>query len=190
MVANDLWEFMMNGFNDITDPTQYAALTNPQKTQLKESRRKDAKSLSLIEVVVTNTIFPKIVVVNNSKEAWDILETKLKGTNKVLVVKLQITKRKFENFQMKDSEPIAEFGSRISTLINHLKSNGEEYDEKSIVEKILRILPQKYDNLVMTIEEAKDFTTLTMDELMGNFQTHEHLINRSTTSSQEKIFKA
>ena len=55
----------------------------------------------------------------------------------------------------------------------------------------MRSLPHKYDNLVMTIEEAKDLTILTMDELMGILRTHEHRINRSTaSSSQEKIFKA
>ena len=59
------------------------------------------------------------------------------------------------------------------------------------MEKILRSLPHKYDHLVMTIEEAKDLTVLTMDELMGFLQTHEHRINRSTSStSQEKAFKA
>ena len=58
------------------------------------------------------------------------------------------------------------------------------------MEKILSSLPHKYDHLVMTIEEAKDLTILTMDELMGSLQTHEHRINRSTSStSQEKAFK-
>ena len=88
MVANDLWEFLVNGFNDVTDLAQYAALTNAQKTHSKESRRKDAKALSLIEASMTETIFPKIAAVNYAKEAWDILETKFKGTNKVHTVKL------------------------------------------------------------------------------------------------------
>lgn len=80
---------------------------------------------------------------------------------------------------MKDNEPIAEFSSQISTFINLLKSKGEEYVEKRIVEMILRSLSHKYDNNVMTIEEAKDLTVLTMDDLMGTLQTHEHRINRS-----------
>ena len=69
MVANDLWEFVVNVFNDATYPTQYATLNNNQKTQLKDSRRKDAKALSLIEVAMTKTVFSKIVVVNYAKES-------------------------------------------------------------------------------------------------------------------------
>ena len=157
---------------------------------MKDSRRKDAKALILIEVAMTGTIFPKIAVANYAKEAWDILETNFKGTDKVCTVKLQNIRREFENLQMKENESVADFNSRTSNVINQLKSNGEDYQEQRIVEKILS-LPHKYDNLVMTIEEAKDLTILTMDELMGILQTHEHRINRSTaSSSQEKAFKA
>ncbi len=98
MVANDLWEFVVNRFNDVTDPTQYVTLTNAQKTHLKESRRKDAKALSLIEAAMTETFFPKIAAANYAKEAWDILETNFKGTDKVHTIKLQNIRREFENF--------------------------------------------------------------------------------------------
>ena len=32
MVINYLSEFVINGFNDVTNPTRYATLTNAQKT--------------------------------------------------------------------------------------------------------------------------------------------------------------
>jgi hypothetical protein len=137
------------------------------------------------------TIFPKIAAANYAKEAWDILETNLKGTDKVHTVKLQNIRREFENLQMKENKSVVDFSSRTSNVINQLKSNGEDYQEQRIVEKILRSLPHKYDNLVMTIEEAKDLTILTMDELMGTLQTHEHRINRNKSySSHEQAFKA
>ena len=129
MVANDLWEFVINGFNDVTDPTQYAALKNAHKTQLKESRRKDAKALSLIEATMTETVFPKIAATNYAKETWDILETNFKETDKVCTVKLQNIRREFENLQMKENESVADFSSRTSNVINQLKSNGEDYQE-------------------------------------------------------------
>ena len=92
-----MWDFIINKFNDVIDPTQYAALKNAQKTQLKESRRKDAKALSLIEATMTKTIFPRIAAENYAKEAWDILKMKFKGIDKVIVVKLQMVRREFEN---------------------------------------------------------------------------------------------
>lgn len=96
MVNNDLWEFVVNRFNDVTDPAQYAALTNAQKTHLKESRRKDAKALSLIEATMTEIVFSKIAVENYAKEAWDILETNFKGIDKFCIVKLH-NMREFGN---------------------------------------------------------------------------------------------
>ena len=128
-MANDLWEFVINGFNDIADPAQYATLTNAQKTHLKESRRKDAKALSLIEAAMAETIFPKIAVANYAKEAWDILKTNFQGTDKVRVVKLQNIRREFENLQMKENESVADFSSRTSNVLNQLKINGEDYKE-------------------------------------------------------------
>jgi hypothetical protein len=50
---------------------------------LKASRRKYIKALSLIDEVLTETIFPKIVEANYAKEALDNLETKFKRIDKV-----------------------------------------------------------------------------------------------------------
>lgn len=109
MVANDLWKFVINKFNDVMVLALYDALTNPQKTQLKESRRKDVKALSLIEAAMTETIFSKIAATNYAKEAWDILEKNFKGIDKVRVVKLQMIRREFKNLHMRVNEPIVEF---------------------------------------------------------------------------------
>ena len=111
MISNDLWDLVINIFNNVIVTTLYVSLTNPQKTQLKESRRKDAKALSLIELAMTEVVFPKISAANYAKEAWDILEMNFKGTNKVAVVKLQMIRREFENLLMRDNEPIIVFSS-------------------------------------------------------------------------------
>ena len=60
MVANELLVFLVNGFIDLIKSTQYATLTNNQKSYLKESRRNNAKVLSLIEAAMTEMIVPKI----------------------------------------------------------------------------------------------------------------------------------
>ena len=100
MVVNDFLVFLVNGFTDLIKSTQYATLTNNQKSYLKESRRNNAKVLSLIEAAMTEMIVPKIEVANYLKEAWDILEINFKGTDKVHLVKLQMIQREFKNHQV------------------------------------------------------------------------------------------
>lgn len=46
-------------------------------------------------------------------------------------------------------------------------------EEKRIVEKIIHSFPSKFDAIVIGIEEAKDLSVLTIDELMASLQTHE-----------------
>lgn len=70
MVANDLWELCATRFDDTTDPTQYAAVTNNQKNQLRETRRKDVKTLSLIEATLTEVIFPRIEATNYARRKY------------------------------------------------------------------------------------------------------------------------
>ena len=72
MIANDLWHLVISGFTDTTDPSQFDVLTNNQKNQLREMRRKDAKAMSMIEVALIEALFPIIAEANYSKEAWDI----------------------------------------------------------------------------------------------------------------------
>ncbi|XP_057848106.2 uncharacterized protein LOC131058126 [Cryptomeria japonica] len=190
MVANDLWELYATGFVDTTDPTQYVALANNQKNQLRETRRKDAKALSLIKATLTKAIFLRIAATNYAKEVWEILQMSYKRIDKVRLAKLQMLRRDFETLQMKDSESISKFHTRVSGLLNQLRSNGETMEEHRIVEKILQIFPSKFDAIMIVIEEAKDLSILTVDELMVSLQTHEQCLNRSSTSSQEQAFKA
>ena len=88
MTIIDMWEFVINRWNDVTEPTKYITITNNQMTQLKESIENDAKALSLIDATMIEAFFPKMTLANYLKEAWDILETNFKGIDKFQVVKL------------------------------------------------------------------------------------------------------
>ena len=44
---------------------------------------------------------------------------------------------------------------------------------RSVVGKILRSLAPKFDHVVVAIEESKDLSKLTKEELQGTFESHE-----------------
>ena len=67
-------------------------------------------------------------------------------------------------------------------LLHQLKSHGEAIEDQRFVEKILRSLPPRFESLVVTLEENKDMSMFTIDELQASLINHEHRINRTNTS--------
>jgi histone H3/H4 len=78
---------------------------------------------------------------------------------------------------MKDIELIKEFSSRTTKIINKIKSYGDNVFYKRVVEKILRSLIQKFEHIVVVIEETKDLLRLTIHELMGSLEAYEQRVN-------------
>lgn len=51
-----------------------------------------------------------------------------------------------------------------------------------MVTKILRSLPSRYNYIVVEIIEAKDVTTITLEELSSSLQIHEAKMNQTETT--------
>ena len=83
---------------------------------------------------------------------------------------------------MKDSDSVDSFYTRVVGLINQLKSHGETITDQRVVEKILRSLSPRFENLVVTLEEHTYMTTFTIDELQGSLMNYEDRLNRTQTS--------
>ena len=125
------------------------------------------------------SILPRVAEAITAKWAWDVLETAYQGLDKVRTSKLQILRRDFESLSMKDSELVDSFYTRVFGLINQLKYHGEAIEYQRVVEKILRSLPPRFENLVVTLEEHTDMATFTIDELQASLINHEHRLSRT-----------
>lgn len=65
----------------------------------------------------------------------------------------------------------------------------DKITDQTVVAKILWSLTSKFDHIVAAIEESKDFTTLTIDELRGSIQAHEARLNRTVEKSEETLLQ-
>ncbi|GJX26522.1 hypothetical protein Tco_0232818 [Tanacetum coccineum] len=63
--------------------------------------------------------------------------------------------------------------ARFNTIITSLKALDEGYSSKNYVRKFLRALRPKWRAKVTAIEESKDLTSLSLDELIENLKVHE-----------------
>eukprot|EP00253_Pinus_taeda_P025032 PITA_25032 len=108
---------------------------------------------------------------------------------KVKTTKIQLLRRDFENLCMKESDNIDSFFTHVIGLVTQIRTHGEVLEERRIVEKLLRILPSKFDVIVATIEETKDLSNFSVDELHASLITHEQRLSRNENSSLEQAFK-
>ncbi|XP_073040319.1 uncharacterized protein [Primulina eburnea] len=160
--SQDLWDLVENGYSE-----------EDEEAKVKENKKRDAKALFFIQQAIHESIFTKISAGNTAKEAWTTLQTSFQGSSKVITVKLQSLRRDFETLQMKNGESVQNYLTRVDTVVNQMRSYGEEIKDQIVVAKVLRSLNSKFDYKVAAIEESKDLITYSFDELMGSLQSHE-----------------
>jgi gag-polypeptide of LTR copia-type len=162
----------------------------PQTKALKEKRVADKTTLYILYQGVDETGFEKIARATSSKEAWGILLTTYKEADRVKQIRLQTLRGEFELLRMNDTEGVSDYITRVQTMSNKLKRNGENLSEQRVVEKILRSLTKTFENMVCAIEESKNLAELSVDELTGSLLAHEQKKKLKKRETLEEVFQA
>ncbi|GAV83341.1 UBN2 domain-containing protein, partial [Cephalotus follicularis] len=95
------------------------------------------------------------------------------GTNQVKETKINRSVHDYELFTMLENENISSMYAHFNDIINSLKGLGKVYTNHELVSKIIRCLPKSWEPKVTEIEEAKDLSTLPLEDLLGSLMTHE-----------------
>ncbi|GAU39052.1 hypothetical protein TSUD_396570 [Trifolium subterraneum] len=191
----DQWCIRMNvifGFQDVEDLVKngYNALaadaTEAQQTTFREVKKKDCKALFLIHQCVDSANFEKISSATSSKQAWDTLNNAHGGGDKVKKVRLQSLRRQYELLGMMDKESIGDFFTRLQTLVNTMKNLGDQISDQQVIEKVLRTLNSQFDHIVVAIEESKDLSTMSLNELQSSLEAHEQRLKERKESKNQQ----
>ncbi|XP_028089236.1 uncharacterized protein LOC114289666 [Camellia sinensis] len=185
--SQGLWNLIQNGYDE---PDSTTTLTSAQEQQLEETRKKEAKALFFIQQALSDELFPRIIEAKKSNEAWDILQQEFQGDKKVRIIKLPTLRRELKYLKMKESETLTDYFSKLMEIVNQMKSYGERVEQKRIVEKILVSLPEKYNTMVGIIEETKDISEMSVQELMGSLKAHEQRLLKQLEKPLESAFQS
>ncbi|GAV63419.1 UBN2 domain-containing protein, partial [Cephalotus follicularis] len=117
--------------------------------------------------------FNRVSSIDSAKEMWDRLMVTYEGTNQVKDTKINRLVHDYELFTMLENENISSMYAHFNDIINALKGLGNVYTNHELVSKILRCLPKSWEPKVIAIEEAKDLSTLPVEDLLGSLMTHE-----------------
>jgi hypothetical protein len=133
--------------------------------------------------------FVKVMHLETAKEMWDKLISSYEGNEKVKDAKFQTYGVQFEKLQMKEYETIGKYFLRIEELVNAMKELGEKIEEPSLVQKILRSLPDRFNPKVSTIEEPNAIKALSFDQILGTLTAYEMRIVTNKHTSIKASFK-
>ncbi|GKA51194.1 hypothetical protein Tco_0744390 [Tanacetum coccineum] len=97
------------------------------------------------------------------------------------------TSRRFKNRHYGLVSDNSSAFARFNTIITSLKALDEGYSSKNYVRKFLRALHPKWREKVTAIEESKDLTSLSLDELIGNLKVYEMIIKKDSKIVKVKV---
>ena len=157
---HDVAEVMMNGFEE---PGTKA--TDEEKRNYKNLQKLDIKAKFVLYQCVGPKIFNKISKAATAKEGWEILMKMYGDDDKNKKVKWQTLRRQIECICMDESETISEYFDKIQEIVNAMRTSRDTIIDQQVVDKILRTLPQRFDHIVMTIEETKDLEEMELEAL-------------------------
>ncbi|GJR66543.1 zf-CCHC domain-containing protein [Tanacetum coccineum] len=124
---------------------------------------------------------------NTEKEIWKTLLITHQGNSQVKDNKIDLLVQQYEQFVISEDESIDSAFARFNTIITSLKALDEGYSSKNYVRKFLRALHPKWRAKVTAIEESKDLTSLSLDELIGNLKVHEMIIKKDSEIVKAKV---
>nr|GEV78951.1 retrovirus-related Pol polyprotein from transposon TNT 1-94 [Tanacetum cinerariifolium] len=122
---------------------------------------------------------------NTAKEICKTLLITHRGNNQVKDNKIDLLVHQYEQFIISEDKSIDSAFARFNTIITSLNALDEGYSSKNYVRKFLRDLHPKWRANFIEIEESKDLTSLSLDQLIGNLKVHEMIIKKYS-----KIVKA
>ncbi|GKD24420.1 hypothetical protein Tco_1230634 [Tanacetum coccineum] len=127
-----------------------------------------SKDLDLWHVITNGDFQP--IQQNLETKLDEVIPFENQSNNLVKDNKIDLLVQQYEQFVISEDETIDSAFARFNTIITSLKTLNEGYSSKNYVRKILRALHLKWRAKVTTIEESKDLTSLSLDELIENLK--------------------
>ncbi|GKB05526.1 zf-CCHC domain-containing protein [Tanacetum coccineum] len=151
-----------------------------QNDDLKKKLAKNNEAKMVIYNALPRKEYERIFMCKTAKEIWDTLLITHQGNSQVKDNKIDLLVQQYEQFTIPEEESIDNAFARFNTIITSLKALDEGFSSKNYVRKFLRALHPKWRAKVTAIEESKDLTSLSLDELIGNLKVYKVIIKKDS----------
>nr|GEU62318.1 zinc finger, CCHC-type [Tanacetum cinerariifolium] len=156
--ANGLWEMI--------EPLETTQVDN----------KKNKTAIAFLYQALPEEQLLQIAKHKTAKAIWNALKTRHIGEERIQQARLQTLKSDFEMLHMKEDETIDTFTRKLTTLVNKAASLWHTIEHQTLVRKLLNAVPNRYLQIVASIEQYYDLSEMTMEEAIGKLKTYEERI--------------
>ncbi|GKV27556.1 hypothetical protein SLEP1_g36718 [Rubroshorea leprosula] len=165
--AFDLWEDIET--ECVLPPLPVNATLNQMRRHSEESAKR-YESLTCIHSSVMDEIFSRIMTCETAKQAWDRIKQEFQGDQKAIQMQILSWRREYEMQKMSKTETVKEYADRVLKIVNQIRLNGEELSDRSVVQKVLVSLPEKFKPKISSLEDSRDLTQISLSKLCNALQ--------------------
>ncbi|KAJ9561724.1 hypothetical protein OSB04_006884 [Centaurea solstitialis] len=160
------------------------SIAPPAEVAVDEKKNKSARAF--IFQAVPEDILLQVSKKKTAKEIWEALKLRYLGADRVQKARLHTLNSDFEALRMKDGETIDVFAGKLSGMVSKYSSLGATLEDNILVRKLLDSVPDKYLQLVASIEKYSDIDTMPFEEAIGRLKAYEDRLRlRSGNTSGE-----
>jgi hypothetical protein len=168
--AHRMASYLQAQHHDAWRTTMYPLPTVPTESEAKWN----ARARNHIFEALDEELFGRVFALPTAHEVWMELKEIHVGNKKIYEEKYELLKLELNDFKMKDDEGVEQMYSRMGVLIQSINAlDVANLSEKEIIRKILQTLPKPRYNIVKALRFEKDFTTLTITEVVSKIRSHE-----------------
>lgn len=123
-------------------------------------------------------------------QAWEAIRQMRVGEDRVKKSRVKQLKRQLDRLQMDEGETISAFGQKLMTLVAEIRNLGEKISDESVIEVLFNVVPERFADVVNTIEQWGDLSTMPVSEALGrlsSFENGQRGRRRNSTGKEDQL---
>jgi hypothetical protein len=141
----------------------------------------DKMALGALLCMVPTEMQALIAVKDSAHKAWESIQRLRVGTDRVREANAERLGQEFAKLKFKQGESVEELSLCITTLANEMWVLGDEIIDKEVVKKMLHYVPEKLEQVAISMETLLGLNTLSIEEAAGHLRAVEQ--RKKTTAS-------
>nr|GEU95683.1 zinc finger, CCHC-type [Tanacetum cinerariifolium] len=169
-------KFTLQDPQDLLSSWDFNNNTEEPNDKTEADNKKDKTAIAFLYQALPKDQLLQISKHKTAKAIWNALKTRHLGEERVQQARLQTLKSNFEMLQMKEDETIDAFATKLTTLVNKASSLGHTMEDETLVRKLLNAVPDRYLQIVASIEQYSDLSEMNLEEAISKLKTYEERI--------------